>query len=85
MYMNDIKLLDKNKKEVETLIQAVRIYREDKGTEFAIDKCAMQKMKSLKWHMTEGIELPNQDKIRTLVEMAKIKFHGILKADIIKH
>ena len=48
MYMNDIKLLDKNKKEVETLIQAVRIYREDKGTEFAIDKCAMQIMKSVK-------------------------------------
>ena len=36
--------------------------------ELGIEKCAMQEMKSGKRHMTEGIELPNQEKLRTLGE-----------------
>ena len=36
MYMNDIKHFPKNKKELETLIQTMRIYSEDIGMEFAI-------------------------------------------------
>ena len=31
----------KNEKELETLIQTVRIYSQDKGMEFGIEKCAM--------------------------------------------
>ena len=34
--------------------------------EFGIEKCAIIVMKSGKRHITEGIELPNQEKIRTL-------------------
>ena len=51
MYM-DIKLFAKNERELETLIQKVRM-------EFGIEKCAMLVMNSWKGHMTEGIELPN--------------------------
>ena len=36
--------------------------------EFGIEKWAMFVMKSGKRHMTDGMELPNQDKIRTLAE-----------------
>ena len=36
--------------------------------EFGIEKCAMLVMKSGKPHMTDGMEQPNQDKIRTLGE-----------------
>ena len=32
------------------------------------EKCAMLKMKSGKRQITEGIELPNQERIRTLAE-----------------
>ena len=46
MHMNNIKLFAKNEKELEILIQAVRIYSEDIGMEFAIEKCAMLIMKS---------------------------------------
>ena len=66
MYMDDIKLFAKNEKELETLKQAVRIYSQDIGMEFAIEKCAMLIMNSGKCHTTEGIKLPKQDKIRTL-------------------
>ena len=34
--------------------------------------------------MTEGIELPNQERIRMLREKETYKFLGILEADIIK-
>ena len=46
MYMDDIKLFAKNEKELETLIHTVRIYSQDIGIEFGIEKCAMLVMKS---------------------------------------
>ena len=36
------------------------------------------------WHMTEGIELPNQEKMRMLGGKETCKTLGILKADTIK-
>ena len=39
--MDGIKILAKNKNELETLIHAVRIYNQDIGMEFGIEKCAM--------------------------------------------
>ena len=68
MYMEDIKLFVKNEKELETLIHAVLIYSQDIGMKFGREKCAILVMKSGKQHMTDRMELPNQDKIRTLAE-----------------
>ena len=84
MYMDDIKLFAKNEKELETIIHTVRIYRQDIGMGFGIKKCALLVMKSGKRHLTDGIELPNQDKIRTLAENETYKYLGILEADTIK-
>ena len=66
MYMDDIKLFAKNEKELEAHIHAVRTYNQDIGMEFGIEKCTMLVMKSGKRHMTDGMELPNHDKIWTL-------------------
>ena len=41
-------------------------------------------MKSGKPHLTNGMELPNQDKIRTLGEKETYKYLEILKADTTK-
>ena len=84
MYMDDIKLFAKNEKELKTLIHAVRIYSQDIVMEFGLEKCAMLVMKSGKRHLTDGMELPNQDKIRTLAENKTYKYLGILEADTIK-
>ena len=65
MYLNDIKLFAKNEKKknkLETLIQAVRIYSQDIGIKYGIEKCTMQIMKSGKRQMTEKMEQPNQEK-----------------------
>ena len=84
MHMDDIELFAKNEKELETLIHTVRIYSQDIGMEFGTEKCAMLVMKSGKRHMTDGMKLPNQDKIRTLGENETYKYLRILKADTIK-
>ena len=52
--------------------------------EFDIEKRAMQVMKSGKRHLTDRMELPNQDKIRTLGEKETYKYNGILEADSIE-
>ena len=84
MYMDNIKLFAKNEKEPETPIHAVRIYSQDIWMEFGMEKCAMLVMKSGKRHLTDGMELANQDKIRTLAENETYKYLGILEADTIK-
>ena len=74
----------KNENKLESLIQTVKIYSDDIGMEFGIERCAMLIMKSGKWQKVEGIELPNKDTIRTLGEKETYKYLGILEADIIK-
>ena len=43
MYMDDIKKFAKNEKELETLVQTIRIYSQDIGMEFGIEKWASNK------------------------------------------
>ena len=76
--------LQKNEKELATLIHTVRIYSRDIGMEFGIEKCAMLVMKCGKRQLTDGMKLPNQDKIKTLAENETHKYLGILEDDTIK-
>ena len=82
--MDDIKLFAKNEKELETLIHAVRIYSQDIGMKFGIEKCVMLVMNSGQRHLTGGMKLPKQYKIRMLGEKETYKYLGILEADTIK-
>ena len=50
------------KKELETLIHAVRIYCQDVMMEFGIEKWAMLVMKSGKRHYTDRMKQPNEEK-----------------------
>ena len=47
---------------MKTGIQGVKIYNDDIGMEYGIEKCAMLMIKSRKQQMTEGIELLNEEK-----------------------
>ena len=51
---------------------------------FGREKYVMLVMKSDKWHLTDGRELPDQDKIRTLGEKETYKYSGILEAGSMK-
>ena len=46
--------------------------------EFGIEKCAMLVMKSGKRQLTERMELPNKNKIKTFAENETYKYLGIL-------
>ena len=77
MYMDDIKLFEKNEKELETLIHTVRIYIQDIEMEIGKEICAILERKSGKWHLTDRKELPNQEKIKMLAENETYKYLGI--------
>ena len=49
-----------------------------------IEKCATLAIKSGKRHLTDRMELLNQDKIRTLAENETYKYLGLVEADTIK-
>ena len=83
MYMDNIKLFAKKRKRTGNS-NTNRIYSQDIGMEFGIGKCSMLVTKSGKRHITDRMELPNQDKIRTLAENRTYKYLGILEADTIK-
>ena len=57
----------------------------DLRMEFGLEKCALLIMKSGKPQMTEGMELPNQEKIRRLGEKETYMYFGILEANTIKY
>ena len=80
MYMDDIKLFVQNEKELKTQILGVRTFSDDVGIEFGIEKCSMLIMKSGKPQMTEEIELPNQDKIRTFEEKKTCQIFGNIRS-----
>ena len=44
--MDDIKLFERNEKELETQIQTIRIYSQYTGLEFSIEKLVIPRMKS---------------------------------------
>ena len=69
---------------METLIQTARIYSQDIGMEFSIEKCAMLVMKSRKRHMSDESNLHINKKNRTLGEKKTYKYLGILEAGTIK-
>ena len=76
--MDDIKLFAKNEKALETLIQTLRLYGQDMGMEFGIEKCIMPVMKSGKEHIKQQ---PNQVVIRTLGEKETYKYLGMLESE----
>ena len=61
---------------METLIHAVTVYSQDILMELGIEKCALLVMKSGKHHLTDGIEVLNQDKIRTVRKKGNLKILG---------
>ena len=56
--MDDLKLYSENEKGLHHLVQIVRVFSEDIGMEFGIEKCVMLVMEKGKIVKSGGIELP---------------------------
>ena len=84
LYMDDIKLYAKNKDQLDSLTQSVRILSSDIGMKFGIEKCAVLVLKRGKVVHCEGIDLPNDQKIRAIKDDG-YKYLGVLEADNVMH
>ena len=79
--MDDLKLYSRNEKGLGTLVQTIRVFREDIGMEFGIEKCAMLVTEKEKIVKSVGIELPDGKVIKSLQEKESYKYLRILEAD----
>ena len=57
--MDDLKLYSRSEKGLDSLVQTVRVFSEDIGMEFGIEKCAMFVVEQGKILKSVGIELPD--------------------------
>ena len=86
LHMNDLKLFGKTKRDMESLMNTVRLFSEDIGMQFGVDKCAITALKRGKHYSSKNdIIFENQDTIRSLDEKNCYKYLGILEVDNIKH
>ena len=77
----DLKLSSRSEKGLDSLVQTVRVFIEDIGMEFGIEKCATLVMKKGKIVKSVGTELPDGKIIKSLQEGESYKYLGILEAD----
>ena len=80
--MGDLRLYVKSERELNPFIQTMRIFSEDVGTVFGLDKCAVLVLKRGKMVRTEGIELPDGNCMRE-VNVDVYKYLGVLQLDSI--
>ena len=81
LFMDDLKLYSRSEKGLDSLVQTVRVFREDIRMEFGIEKCAMLVMEKEKIVKSVGIEFPDGKVIKSLQEGENCKYLGILEAD----
>ena len=64
--MDNLKLYTSNEKSLEVLTQTMRVFSNDIGMKFGVEKCAVLTMKKGKMANSDGITLPNKITIKGL-------------------
>ena len=85
LYMDDLKLYARSNKEIESLVNTVRIFSDDIHMQFGLDKCAKVTINRGKLASTENIRLPSREEIRELEIEETYKYLGIHQADEVKN
>ena len=80
LFMDDLKLLEKNEDQIDNLVNTVIIFSEDIKMEFGLPKCGVLIMKRGKVVKSEGISKPD-GKMMKNIEEGGYKYFGILEAD----
>ena len=82
LFMDDLKVFGKSEREMEALVELVRVYSNDIGMEFGIDKCAVLVMERGMKVRREGIMLPNGELMKE-IDSEGYRYLGVLEgADI---
>ena len=82
--MDDIKLFGRGAKEIDTLVQTIRVISGDIRMEFGIKKCALVNIQRGKVTRTEGIQLPDGNNIKDIDETG-YKYLGKIEGEEIKN
>ena len=69
------------RKDLDSIVQTVRVFSENIGMGFCIEQCAMIVMEKGKIVNSVGIEFPDGKVIKLLQESESYKYLGILEAD----
>ena len=85
LFMDDLKLYASNEKSLESLIQTVRVFSNDIGMGFGVEKCAILTTKKGKMANSDEIALPNKTSMKGLKEADSYKYLGVIQADGLKH
>ena len=83
MFMDDTKLFLRGTKEIDTLVQTVRIVSGDIRMELGIEKCELVNIQKGNVTRTEEIQLPDGNNIRDIDETG-YKYLGIIEGEEIK-
>ena len=73
LYMDDLKLYAKYEKQIDTLINIVRVFTDDIRIEFGISKCAILIMETGKVVKCYGISMPG-NRIMKILEVEGYKY-----------
>ena len=78
LFMDDLKLFDKDEAQIESLIDTVQVVSSDIGMEFGIKKCGLLFLRRGVVAKSEGIGLPNGEIMKSF-EDDGYKYLGILE------
>ena len=82
--MDDLKLYGKHEKEIDTLMNTVRVFSVDIRMQFGISKCAFLIMKRGSTVKCDGISLPD-NKVMKGLEEDGYQYLAIIENDDVKH
>ena len=82
--MDGVKLFGRGTKEIDILVQTVRIVSGDIRMEFGIEKCALVNIERGKATRIGGMQLPDGNDIKDIDETG-YKYLGIIEGEEIKH
>ena len=83
--MDDLKIYAKNRMELESLMNTVRIFRDDIGMELGLQKCAILVMKQGKIEMgTDDMIMPGGE-IKAIGENSDYRYLKVLECDMVKN
>ena len=68
LFMDDLKLYETSKDQLDSLVQVVRIFSQDVKMSFGLDKCAVLEMRRGRQVGSSGIELPDDQQIGEMEE-----------------
>lgn len=84
LYMDDLKLYGKNRSQLNSLLETVRIYSEDIGMQFGLEKCAVIEMKRGKVSSSESMSVGGCE-IGSLGGEHQYKYLGVWESDRVEN